>query len=492
VPPDASFVGGALEQLAARGPDGRATVERSYATLGVTRLAISGLIGGDQPLVSPDGTVRTVFNGAIYNSLRLLEELGAEPPSSNDGEVIPLLYQLHGLAFADHLEGMYAILLVDDDRRRVVAAVDPVGIKPLYWAAVEGLTYFASTIAGFPSDLLPHVRRFPPGTVWDSSSGVSRRIVPSPPRGSDLLELVRSSVAEQIPQEVNWGCMLSGGVDSSLIAALASQEVGRIKTYSLGFEGSSDVQNAAEVAQLIDSEHHVVTVGTEELANLVDHVIALTASMERWTVTAGVATYLVARQARADGLKVLLSGEGADELFAGYDEFQGLQPTELRPVLNQYLADLGATECLRLDRCTMAVGLEARVPYLAHPLVAYARTLTDGDLISRPPDQPERKIALRRCALDVVGPTVAYRTKEEFANGSGITSAIVRLAEREMPVSEALSIQRAFPSFPIDGILDAWLLRKWLVRYGMTVGFDWNKLVHRGLFRQTVSGYLAS
>lgn len=490
IPADQGFMRHAIDSQVARGPDETELHDLGFAALGINRLAISGLSGGSQPLRSASGHIEVVFNGAIYNAQRLADRHGWKLPSMNDGEIIAPLYETYGAAFADHLEGMFAICVADRSRERLVVAVDPIGIKPLYVIFDgPGRLRCASEIQAFPQDVRRRAVRVPAGTVL-SSDGCWRRVRRAEWVEGDLIQLIRASVREQLPQEVQWGCMLSGGIDSSLVAQLATEAVGRIRTITCGLRGGSDVQAGAQMAMHLGSDHHEVLVDRDELPDVVGRVVDATASMEPWTIMSGVGTYLVAREARKLGMKVLLSGEGADELFAGYDEFQSLPDIFLEPVLAQYQADLGVSECLRLDRCTMANSIEARVPFLSTSIIRHARRLPPSMKIRRTSGASVRKHALRVAASSVLPAAFADRTKEEFGNGSGISAAVRDLAERSYSSSKTAQIAREHPSFGISSPSHAWFFDLWKRRFGNTIGDDWNVLVERGLFRQSVSRYL--
>jgi asparagine synthase (glutamine-hydrolysing) len=489
-PSDPGFMGCALRVQLARGPDETKLEDLGFASLGINRLAVSGLRGGSQPLRSADGSVTVVFNGAIYNVAQLQKEFGLVLPSQNDGEVIAPLYQHLGLKFADYLEGMFSICIADSREKKLVIAVDPIGIKPLYYTRGEnGAMLVASDVRSFPDSLRRLTRRLPPGTLL-TSDGEWHRVSRAYWQDGALAELIRSSVQEQIPMEVEWGCMLSGGVDSSLIVQFASEACKSVQTITCGLRGGTDVLAGRRMAEHVCSEHHEVFVEQDELPALVESVVDATASMEPWTIMGGVGTYLVAREARRLGMKVLLSGEGADELFGGYDEFQQVPGVFLDGVLSQYQADLGVTECLRLDRCTMAHSVEARVPFLSTSVIRHARALPHREKILRSRSETVRKHALRMAAAQVMPKEFAYRAKEEFSHGSGISSAIHKIAADRYPQSRLQELAARFPSFGLRSPSHAWFFEEWLRLFGDSIGLDWSDLLDRGLYRQSVSFYV--
>ena len=491
IPGQSTFLRAAIDAQISRGPDETTVMDVGFAMIGINRLSISGIEGGSQPLSSPDGRIQVVFNGAIYNVERLKREFGLNLGSKNDGEVIAPLYERFGLQFADYLEGMFAICIADSNTRRLVVAVDPIGIKPLYYLCSEGgAMSFASDLRSFPPEMRRLVSRVPAGTIL-TSEGEWRRIARIYWNDGDLLELLRVSVREQIPQEVSWGCMLSGGLDSSLIVQLASEIASPVQTITCGFRNGTDMIAGRRMAERVNSIHQEVLVDREELIHVVKSVVAATASMEPWTVMGGVGTYLVAREARRLGIKVLLSGEGADELFGGYDEFQPLPDIFLDQVLLQYQADLGVTECLRLDRCTMANSVEARVPFLCTSVIRHARACATSSKIHRSGSGSICKYALRVAAAKVMPGEFADRTKEEFSNGSGISIALREIAEELYPPRRLRQLASKHPTFGIVSPAHAWFFAEWLAQFGETIGLEWPSLVQRGLYRQSVSRYSA-
>jgi asparagine synthase (glutamine-hydrolysing) len=480
-----------LDIQAARGPDQRASIDLNFCSLGVNRLAITDLTDGCQPLASTSGDTTVVFNGAIYNSVQLAQQFNFNPRSGNDGEIIHFLYEKFGLAFADYLEGMFAICIADAPNRRLVYCTDQLGIKPLFIVRDALATRLASTIQSFPPSLRSVAKRVRGGVVF-TSDGSSRPFELKTAKLNDLDTLLINSVREQIPLEVPWACMLSGGVDSTLIAALAAKHSGTIRTYTCGLPGSSDLRFAADAAKIIGSEHREVSVELGELPSIVRSVVRETASFEPWTVVAGTGTYLTARAARSDGIKVLLSGEGADELFGGYDEFVDIPPYRLNSELIQYQVDLAVSECLRLDRSTMANSVEARVPFLSSSLIRFARALPPEEkLHSDSGQQLIRKYALRRCARNYLPEVLAARQKEEFSNGSGLSIALQQISHEVCPPSRLAALQKRFPQMPIKTSLWGWFFDEWLDAFGQSIGLSWTDLSRRGIVRQSFSEYNA-
>lgn len=359
------------EALRHRGPDDAGCWTGGPVALGFRRLSILDLEGGHQPMLLPGGPTALVFNGEIYNHPKLKAELeagGARYRTRADTETILHLYARDGRAAFDRLEGMFAVGLWDAKARELVLARDPIGVKPLYYALVGDVLYFASELralaaGGVPVEVDPHglldylaygcvhaprtalasVSKLPPGHLLRAGPDGLRLEkyweleVPTeePARlgAGDALArlegLLRESVRGQLLSDVPVGAFLSGGVDSSVVAALMTQEAGaRLKTFSIGFSGAraglDESAHAEAVAKHLGAEHHALVLPAtvldrvEELAQALDEPIADSAILP---------TLLLSRFAR-EHVKVVLTGEGADELFAGYGRYKAAYLSE--------------------------------------------------------------------------------------------------------------------------------------------------------------------
>src|SRR5579872_6704300 len=343
--------------LVHRGPDASGEYVEGPVALASRRLSIIDLAGGDQPIWNEDGSCVVVQNGEIYNHPELMNELirdGHDYRTHSDTETLVHLYEQHGLDFARRLRGMFAIAIWDDRRRRLVLARDRYGIKPLYYRAAGGTLEFASEVRALlrgeidldaleaflafnsipgPYSIFRDIRKLPPGhlLVWEESGDIQieRYAHPAPVqegelRGDDEAELVeelrarmRDSVRAHLLADVPVGVLLSGGVDSSLLAALAAQESSdAVHTFTIGFaERSFDERDDARlVAERYATNHHELLLRPDPqllLPALAD------AFDEPFADSSALPTYLVSRLA-AEHVKVALSGEGGDELFGGY------------------------------------------------------------------------------------------------------------------------------------------------------------------------------
>ena len=339
--------------LVHRGPDSDGELLDGPVALAARRLSIIDLEGGDQPIANEDGTVHVIQNGEIYNFRELraeLEQAGHRFSTRSDTEVLVHLYEEHGEGFADRLRGMFAVAIWDSRRRRLVIARDRFGIKPLYYRDEAGQLTFASELRALPRgevdpdaleaflafnsvpapfSIFAGTRKLPAGhlLIWqDGETRVERyaRPVPAEVRDEDPAELaeelrarLRDSVRAHLIADVPVGVLLSGGVDSSLLAALAAQESGEtVHTFSIGFEERSfdELDDARSVASMYGTRHEELTLRPD--AALLLPRLAETFD-EPFADSSALPTYLVSELA-ARHVKVALSGEGGDELFGGY------------------------------------------------------------------------------------------------------------------------------------------------------------------------------
>jgi asparagine synthase (glutamine-hydrolysing) len=367
-PIDDEVLAAMLERIRHRGPDDEGRFRDQRVALGMRRLSIIDVDGGRQPITNEDGSLTLIFNGEIYNYRALTEELrrrGHRFATASDTEVIVHLYEEYGERCVEHLRGMFGFALWDSRRRRLLLARDRLGIKPLYYTEAEGCLVFASEIKALlpypgvvarmdlealsnflslkyvpaPQTMFAGIYALPPGHMlicdpgavtlrqyWDLS--FARRpegAVDEAACAEQLERLLRDAVASHLVSDVPFGAFLSGGVDSSTIVALMSQLLDRpVKTFSVGFAGSgaavSELPYARMVAKHYETDHHEVIVGPDDFERLAETIV--------WHLDqpiadeAALANYMVARLASRH-VKMVLTGEGGDELFAGYARYSG-------------------------------------------------------------------------------------------------------------------------------------------------------------------------
>ncbi|MBF0311035.1 MAG: asparagine synthetase B [Magnetococcales bacterium] len=432
--------------LAHRGPDGHGMAERGNLRLGSHRLAI---VGDSHPLPLQDGKGRVLaFNGEIYNHRELRREFEGYPfRTGSDGEVLFPLLARDGWQGLRRLRGMFAFVLADFETGAFLAARDPYGIKPLYYARSRGGFAFASELKSFAA-FGDAVQFLPPGHLI-SPEGLRRwyRLpgrFPKPSR-PPLREILQQAVACHLPQTGPCGVFLSGGLDSSLVAALAARVRPDLVAYSVILPGSPDEAPAAEVAARLGLRHVVVRATVEEIKAILPTVVAALESYHPVMVRNAVPLYLLSREARKE-CKVVLGGDGADELFAGYDYLDTLPPRAWPQAMDYGFNNLHRTELHRVDRMTMAHGLEMRVPFLDCTVAEAALDLSLADKVRTHRGQRLVKWALREAAEGLLPEEIRWRRKIPLVEGSGFSG--IRLNNGVSPgTKEEESLAKAF--FPL-------------------------------------------
>jgi asparagine synthase (glutamine-hydrolysing) len=435
-----------LERIGHRGPDDRGEIQVGEAWLGHTRLSIVDVESGHQPLSTHDDHLWMVGNGEVYNHEHVKGNLehDTEYSTKSDNEVALHLVREKGPDALNELEGMFAFVLAGDDGF-FLAARDPVGIKPLYWAESDGVYRFASEMHSFEPDWRPYVEVFPPGHYWTPDGGFQRFADAVPrdpaqehpeaePSDDDLTETREELVAavhRQMMGDVPVGVFLSGGLDSTLIAAIAArylEERGQqLKTFAVGTEQSSDLAAARAAAEYLNTEHHEHVYTAEEAESVMEDVVRSIEHFDPSLVRSAVPNYLLARMT-AEHVKVVLTGEGADELFAGYEYLSELEgPEELHEEIVRTVEGLHNLNLQRADRVTMAHGLEARVPFLDREVIALALRLPAEWKLAPPGTQ--EKMLLRRAFEGWLPDDLLYRDKEQFGDGSGAADVLTHRLE---------------------------------------------------------------
>src|SRR3954449_3220389 len=423
-----------LERLVHRGPDDEGCVAVGDAWLGHRRLAIVDVDGGRQPLGPGDNELWLVGNGEVYNHEAVGGRLThASFETASDNEVALHLVDRHGPDSLDQLNGMFAFVLAGPDER-FLAARDPVGIKPLYWAHRDRSVRFASEMSAFDRDWQRFVEVFPPGHYWTPQRGLVQFAEAAPVTDWSAAEadpdrtreiLIRS-VERQMMGDVPVGVFLSGGLDSSIVAAIAQRYMERrgeqVKTFAVGLCDSADLLAARAVAEHLGTEHRESVYTASEAVAAVPDVVRAIESFEPSLVRSAVPNYMLARFT-AEHVKVVLTGEGADELFAGYeylcefDDEESLQAELVRSV--EGLHNLNLQRC---DRVTMAFGLEARVPFLDREVIAHALSLPPSSKLASN-GKPE-KWMLREAFEGWLPHEFLWRGKAQFGDGSGAAGVL--------------------------------------------------------------------
>lgn len=437
-----------IEKIAHRGPDAVEVARLPGAPIIMAhcRLSIIGPEDGRQPIYQTGDLL--VANGEIYNHEDLRAILGESAfETASDSEAILHLFRSGQSRWINRLDGMFAFVLATRDR--IIAARDPLGIKPLYVARLGEGHVFASELKAFDGVPVEGIEAIPPGTLFDSRDGW-RNWYRTPhgaaeaeagfdtPRAARELRLVlEEAVAKWMVADVEVGSFLSGGLDSSIIAAIAQKvrrEAGKgpLKTFSVGTEGSPDLVAARAVAAHIGADHHEYAFTPEDVAENLPHVIYHLESADVDLVRSALPTLFAARLARRQ-VKAVLTGEGADELFAGYSYHHAYvdDPRALADELTRALGTMHNINLQRVDRVTMAESLEARTPFLDRDLIDFAQSVPASLKLCRTdPEAAEstgattEKWILRKACADLLPEALVWRKKAQFDEGSGTVDAL--------------------------------------------------------------------
>lgn len=451
---DEDLAGRMIRQISHRGPDSLAVARLPGAPVVMAhcRLAIIGTEDGAQPIHQTDDLL--VVNGEIYNHEDLRAILGESAfETTSDSETILHLFRSGASRWISRLDGMFAFVLATRDR--IIAARDPLGIKPLYMARLGDGVAFASELKAFDGVPVTSVEFIPPGALYDTRDGW-RQWYRTPhgaaeaEAGLDIAQtakelrlVLEEAVAKWMVADVEVGSFLSGGLDSSIIAAIAQkvrQETGRgpLRTFAVGVEGAPDLKAARDVARHIGSLHREHVFTADDLAEALPHVIYHLESADVDLVRSAIPTLFAARLARRE-VKAVLTGEGADELFAGYTYHHDYvdDPRALADELTRSLGTMHNINLQRVDRVTMSESLEARTPFLDRDLVDFAQSIpaalkmrrTDLDAIEATGPTTEKWILRKACA-DLLPGDLVWRKKAQFDEGSGTVDALQQALRR--------------------------------------------------------------
>ena len=429
-----------VRRLKHRGPDGDGVMPIADATLGHTRLAIVDVVGGSQPL--QDGDAWIAFNGEIYNYMDLRHGRLKEQrfKTRTDTETVLRLYQQYGPKCVEMLNGMFAFAI--SWRGELFLARDPLGIKPLYYGKKDGGLHFASEVKAL-SLVTNDIHEFPAGYWYHSQKGWMQYYtlentlqdeLPDVNSEADALQAIRDSlqdaVRKRLMSDVPLGTSLSGGLDSSIIAMIASQDTPGLHSFVVGVEGGEDLEAARLMADTLGTQHHEYIYNEEDMLKVLPDVVYYLESFDPALVRSAIPNFMLAEMA-SDYVKVMLTGEGADELYAGYSYLQRFEkPDDLQEELVYITETLHNTNLQRGDRMSMAHGLEARVPFLDVDSVAMALSLPSEWKLHESGRQA--KALLRRAYEGLLPDEIVYRPKMKFSKGAGSSDILAERAEQKI------------------------------------------------------------
>ncbi len=458
---DQQTVESMMKRLQHRGPDASGVYASGEGVLGHRRLAIMDPEEGKQPYRNETESMTLVANGEIYNWRALREDLQRDHTfaTNADTEVALHLFEDNGADSVKKLEGMFALAFAKDGE--LTLARDPIGIKPLYYCepeTPEGKSLqFASEMKAL-TDAGVAIHEVAPGTVY-SSKGSRRTFYEVPdyqPRYSkdtdvpaliqEIRDTLTHAVERRLMSDVPLGAFLSGGLDSSIIAAIAKKTMGELHTFSVGVEGSPDLKAARFVSDYLGTIHHEYTFTLDEVKKALPEIIYGLESFDKDLVRSVVPTYFTARLA-AEHVKVILTGEGADELFAGYTYYKDIADnTALHNELHRSITAMHNVNLQRVDRMTMAHSIEGRVPFLDVAMIDLAmRIPADVKLHRQDGQKPVEKWILRRAFEDMLPHEIVWRDKAQFDEGSGTTDILQQFVEDALETFDAKAFSEARP-----------------------------------------------
>lgn len=458
-----------------RGPDWSGIHADDYAVLAHERLAIVDPASGRQPLYSADKSLVLAANGEIYNHRELRETLPNYAfQTGSDCEVILALYQQKGADFIDDLNGIFGFLVYDAKSKKHLIARDHMGIIPLYYGYDQnGTRYVASELKALEG-VCHAIEVFPPGHYMTESDDEPQRwytrdwedfnaVKDNETSIEALGKALEDAVHRQLMSDVPYGVLLSGGLDSSITSALAkkfarhriesddTQEAWwpQLHSFSIGLEGSPDLAAAQVVADKIGTVHHEVTFTVQEGLDAIKDVIYHLETYDITTVRASTPMYLLARVIKSMGIKMVLSGEGADEVFGGYLYFhKAPNAEEFHNETVRKLSKLYQYDCLRANKSLAAWGIEGRVPFLDKEFMDVAMRINPKDKMITP-DRMEKWV-LRKAFEDELPDSVAWRQKEQFSDGVGYSwiDSLKEVVETAVSDAQMEQVAHRFPVQP--------------------------------------------
>jgi len=389
---------------------------------------------------------KVLFSGKIYNA-KQLQELLEESESyyrDRDDLLVLDLYKSRGSSFVKLLDGVFAFAVYDEDNGLLMAR-DPLGIEPLYISEDGKEVLFASEMKAMPS-LKRGFREFPIGSIYEEGKGFSKyysvKTQKNKIRSSDdavkgIQERLMKAVSKRIETEKPFGVYLSGGLDSSIIAAITAEKLKGVDSFAVGMEGSEDLKYARLCAKHLGTNHHEYVYDLKEMLKVLPDVIYHLESFDSALVRSSVANYMLARLV-GDKAEVVFSGEGADELFCGYPQFKDMSEKEANDEMLDMLGTLHNTGLQRGDRMSLTQGIKARVPFLDKEVVEYAMSIPVSMKIG--PEGQEKWI-LRKAYEHMLPKEIVYRKKDKFSVGAGSSLKLAEVAEKTLSDREFLEMK---------------------------------------------------
>ncbi|MBK8381117.1 MAG: asparagine synthase B [Ignavibacteria bacterium] len=461
-----------------RGPDWSGVYSDDKVVFAHERLAIVDPKSGGQPLYSEDKKLILAANGEIYNHQELRKEVeGYRFQTESDCEVILALYKKKGIRFIEELNGIFAFALYDKVNDSYFIARDHIGIIPLYIGWDRSGNFYAASELKALEGVCNKIQEFLPGHYLYSKEGQELKQwykrdwtdYESVKDNSSDIELLKSSlesaVHRQLMSDVPYGVLLSGGLDSSIISAITKKysakriESGdrqqawypQLHSFAIGLSGSPDLEASRKVAEHIGSVHHEINFTIQEGLDAIKDVIYHLETYDVTTIRASTPMYLLARVIKSMGIKMVLSGEGADEIFGGYLYFH--KAPDAKSFHDETIRKLGKLhlyDCLRANKSLASWGIEGRVPFLDKEFMDVAMRLNPKDKMADSDSGKMEKWILRKAFEDYLPESIVWRQKEQFSDGVGYSwiDTLKKVAEDEISDEQLKNAQYRFPVNP--------------------------------------------
>lgn len=463
------------KKLRHRGPDWSGIYASDKAILAHERLSIVGLNSGAQPLYSEDKKHILAVNGEIYNHkeirARYADKFNFQTDS--DCEVILALYQELGEDLLEELNGIFAFVLYDEEKDKYLVGRDHIGIIPLYQGYDEHGNYYVASEMKALVPVCKTISEFPPGSYYGSDDAEPVRyyqrdwmeyaaVQGNLTSKEDLTQALEDAVKRQLMTDVPYGVLLSGGLDSSITSAVAKRFAAmrieddsqsqawwpQLHSFAIGLEGAPDLKAAREVADKLGTVHHEMTYTVQEGIDAIRDVIYHIETYDVTTIRASTPMFLLARKIKAMGIKMVLSGEGADEIFGGYLYFhKAPNAKEFHEETVRKLLALNMFDCARANKSLAAWGVEGRVPFLDKEFIDVAMRLNPEDKMCG--NGKMEKHVLRECFEHYLPESIAWRQKEQFSDGVGYNWIDSLKAQAEEKVTDQQLKTAAF-KFPYN------------------------------------------
>jgi asparagine synthase (glutamine-hydrolysing) len=498
-----------LDALPHRGPDDRGIHTYGPFVFGHTRLSIVDVAKGHQPILTKEGRAGIICNGEIYNFQAIRRRLADKYPftTHSDSEVILNLFLEKGPECVYDLDGMFAFALYDD--QQFMLARDPIGIKPLYYGYKDGHFYFSSELGAMSLSGVPEVHEFPAGHYYTPRDGFVQYYEVPRPRDFSITdvdhatELIRSTLTHAVnkrllsDKEIHVGSFCSGGLDSSLIAALAARQIPHLHTFAVGMrddrgQESDDLIAGRKAADHIGSTHHEYIITAEEYYEVLPTVIKKLETYDPSLVRCAVPCYFTCKLA-AQYVTVVLTGEGADEAFAGYHYMKRFAPDQVNAEGRRLIQDVHNINLQRADRMGMLFSLELRVPFFDTAMIDLGMRISPELKIAEADGEKIEKWILRK-AFDgsgILPQEILWRYKVQYTQGAGCEDLGERLAAKSLSDNDVQRIKEQNPDAVINSKEAAYyfqIFRQYhpqdsvLGSIGIWSGFDFDEE------RQKVSG----